>query len=615
MRFILILCSLIAFLTACGGGNTVSVDSSPTNVAITGFVIDGYIEGATVCLDVNENSACDTTEPTAVTDSDGKYSISYSGSTTGLHILALVPTTAKDKDDGGQTLAQAGKTAFTLQAPAPSSSSSNTHLTPLSTMVSQEMISSGSNDAATVETQLKAQMGITTSMLNYDFKALTSTANTQSAALTVALTKAIAAAQTALATNAAFKTALGTSDVASINVAAEKGARNLVKNNLLPLMIDKTTGGLSSTITTSGIVTAATTVANANSSSLAVQANAPKAEEPTDQTFIDGLFFGSTSSGSYIDGSGNEIQYSKLLTFGEIKANPSTSVMTRIKKVLVGNTWVDDYDRGSSYYLTDLGWRKDKITTGTSSKTANGFCGESYNAEDNTALSHVCLTYKKLSGKKVRTLFLDVCIDKSGNSIPGCDPDTVFPINSYSYIMNISYIQDAYRLYVDLSWGGFGSIFNPTQTTLTGFLSKMKETGLGVTIGDDCKTSLKVKEFDPVLMKGVFIFGDSSAYSCSNYPDFSKIDFTETRPFTFKERAGNKVVIFQTPIIYAINNPRNYSKNQFLGTYENSIHRGDYYPVGESIIYGDDGFQKLGNKALISTYLNMIGAPIFPYLP
>jgi len=100
MRLRLFYISLLAVLTACGGGGGGSADSSSSTVTIGGAVIDGYIEGATVCLDVNGNGACDTTEPKATTGSDGKYSISYSGSTTGLHVLTEVPSTAKDKDDG-----------------------------------------------------------------------------------------------------------------------------------------------------------------------------------------------------------------------------------------------------------------------------------------------------------------------------------------------------------------------------------------------------------------------------------------------------------------------------------------------------------------------------------
>ena len=61
-RFSLSALSLLTamLIAACGGGGTTS---SPTTLA--GKVIDGYITGATVCLDVNSNNTCDAGEPTA----------------------------------------------------------------------------------------------------------------------------------------------------------------------------------------------------------------------------------------------------------------------------------------------------------------------------------------------------------------------------------------------------------------------------------------------------------------------------------------------------------------------------------------------------------------------
>ncbi len=46
-------CGLTMLLSACGGG------SSNSDSSISGTVIDGYIEGAKVCLDANNNGLCD----------------------------------------------------------------------------------------------------------------------------------------------------------------------------------------------------------------------------------------------------------------------------------------------------------------------------------------------------------------------------------------------------------------------------------------------------------------------------------------------------------------------------------------------------------------------------
>lgn len=101
-----------ATLVACGGGSS----SSPTT--LSGEVIDGYIEGAIVCLDENGDGACGSSEPRAVTGANGSFNLSVTGSTEGKFIVVEVPATAKDSDDGGKTLAEAGKSAYVMATPA-----------------------------------------------------------------------------------------------------------------------------------------------------------------------------------------------------------------------------------------------------------------------------------------------------------------------------------------------------------------------------------------------------------------------------------------------------------------------------------------------------------------
>jgi len=610
MRLQLTSIALIAVLSACGGGGGGSASSTSSTVTIAGAVIDGYIEGAVVCLDVNGNSACDTTEPKATTDSNGNYSISYTGSTTGLHVLTEVPSTAKDKDDGGLTLAQAGKTAFTLQAPAPTASSTSTHVTPLSTMVSQEMVSSGSTNAATVETQLKTQLGITSNLLNYDFKASTSTANTNAAALAVAITQAISAAQTSLAGSDAFKTALGTTDTATIKAAAAQGAINLVMKNVLPQMVDKDTGGLSSTVSTASAMEAATAVATSNTSKMAVQANAPKGQNATLEAFVDGLVIGNTESGKYLNASGTPTSFTKLLKIGFMKVNSTTRTSSQIDKVLVGNQWFTRYDSGGDFFLTSKGWiaRADGLPGGPLGECAGG----PETAEGPT--TKICITKYDYSGKKVSTLLKDPCTNDNGNSISGCDVNTVFPANTSSYTATLSYSEETFKMWVSTTWDCYGSGLNPQQTTLSGFLSNMKANNVVQWIGNDCNVGFKVESFDPTTLSGVFSFGDYSKYNCSNASqNTSKVTFTSTAKFTSKERNGIKVIVYQVPMLFTKLNPDDGSQWKMFAAYENKIREGDYYPSGYSKTFGLDGSTKIGNKNLLNTYLTMIGAPAYPY--
>jgi hypothetical protein len=123
-------------LTACGGGGG---SSSP--LTLSGAVIDGYIKGATVCLDVNANGVCDTGEPTSTTDVKGAYSINVpvGTSVSGLHLIAVVPAGAVDSDTPGTPIANAYKLMAPVDMPAV--------ISPLTTVVSSEMIANGKSEA------------------------------------------------------------------------------------------------------------------------------------------------------------------------------------------------------------------------------------------------------------------------------------------------------------------------------------------------------------------------------------------------------------------------------------------------------------------------------------
>jgi hypothetical protein len=67
----------ISGLVACGGGgggsSTASTSATPTT--LSGKVIDGYIIGATVCLDINSNNKCDAGEPTTTSGENGAWTL------------------------------------------------------------------------------------------------------------------------------------------------------------------------------------------------------------------------------------------------------------------------------------------------------------------------------------------------------------------------------------------------------------------------------------------------------------------------------------------------------------------------------------------------------------
>ncbi len=153
-----------AVLVACGGGGGGGV-ALPKS--ISGVVLDGYIEGATVCLDLNANLQCDPNEPSAFTDKDGRYSLSYDGSLDGLLVLAVVPEGATDSDLGRITK------AFDLMSPAENALT----VTPITTLVAADMSARkvSADDAVKAVT---SQFGFRKPLLGYDLADSSTNCNT-----------------------------------------------------------------------------------------------------------------------------------------------------------------------------------------------------------------------------------------------------------------------------------------------------------------------------------------------------------------------------------------------------------------------------------------------------
>jgi len=141
-----------AVLTACGGGGGGTPGAS--TVSLSGVVADGYLTGAKVCLDKNENSVCDAGEPSATTGAGGKYTIDglTAADIAAYPVVAEVPATATDTDLPGSTV---GK-AFVLSTPK-----GNTTITPLSSLVHQELLATPALSAASAAANVQTAMAIT----------------------------------------------------------------------------------------------------------------------------------------------------------------------------------------------------------------------------------------------------------------------------------------------------------------------------------------------------------------------------------------------------------------------------------------------------------------------
>jgi hypothetical protein len=103
------LLSSTVVLTGCGssGGGTTPPDS---DTLVSGTAVDGYLKGATVCLDLNDNKYCDVaSEPYTLTDDAGEYSFTVttsqqSGITSSTKMIVSGGVDADTNENFNQTL-------------------------------------------------------------------------------------------------------------------------------------------------------------------------------------------------------------------------------------------------------------------------------------------------------------------------------------------------------------------------------------------------------------------------------------------------------------------------------------------------------------------------------
>ncbi len=185
-----------AALVACDGGADPAADmpAPPATVAFSGVVADGPLKDVKACYDLNDNGVCDTGEPTATTDTDGKYSFDVLATDAGKHaVLAMVPATAIDKDTGLPV-----GVAFTLKAPATGSAGTQAvFVSPLSTAVA-DISQDGGKTVAQASDEVKLALNLSVSPLA-DFTASNGNAD---AALAARAVGAVLITSTQLATAA-----------------------------------------------------------------------------------------------------------------------------------------------------------------------------------------------------------------------------------------------------------------------------------------------------------------------------------------------------------------------------------------------------------------------------
>ena len=113
LAWLVVLCSITWGLSGCGGGGGSSASAAPVPVA--GVAIDGLLKSAQAFLDLNDNGSYDEGEPTALTDSNGAFTLMATEAQKAAHsvvVLAIAGQTV-DQDNPGVAITK----SFTLLAP------------------------------------------------------------------------------------------------------------------------------------------------------------------------------------------------------------------------------------------------------------------------------------------------------------------------------------------------------------------------------------------------------------------------------------------------------------------------------------------------------------------
>ena len=98
----------VLIVSGCGSSN----DTPVVNPNVAGIAFDGPISGGTVCIDVNANKACDAGEPSATTDTFGKFDIANPTGASGTLLLIGGTDTGTQKPFIGTFSGPKGSTAL-----------------------------------------------------------------------------------------------------------------------------------------------------------------------------------------------------------------------------------------------------------------------------------------------------------------------------------------------------------------------------------------------------------------------------------------------------------------------------------------------------------------------
>ncbi|MBT4831821.1 MAG: hypothetical protein HON72_00420 [Porticoccaceae bacterium] len=614
------------FLAGCGGGGgSSSIGTEEALVAteseLTGKVIDGYISGATVCLDLNNNYTCDPDEPSALSGAGGSYTFTYEGTIPeGIQILADIPIGAVDEDLG------VVDKPYSMLAPA----AHPEVVTPLTTLVSQEIQSSaGQLTPEEAEKSVKLMLNIdeSDSLLGNDFVANEDT-DLQATATFVA--EVLAVAKDAITKNPA------TSELTSaqISKASVQTAKSITS--------DLIASGSSISLAIEDVAMEVTTVVTGQINNIVAASKSGDGEVVSlIQEIKEGNLIILSEGGNEID-EGGSIEYREGLEMefvyfpdaveGQL-VNITSAGNERVAMLVYdgprADTWVPiDWDDDVEYRIADTGkWTLTSDLESTGTKISEN-CAIFYETGIIEPSSEICFIRKDVSGKQVRDIVPDFCSDGQGGVLEGCDPLADLPSDSFVYDASLTIAENEfggeYILWGGDGWGGYLAAYANEDQTIQGFIDGfLGEPNRYASKGDDCNTAFRIKSYDTEDRSGLIEWADASDRDCNVGFVWADADTTETLPFTVEEVGSETILKTRTPVVLRVNNPDERDPYlifgqapNLLGEDEDGIYSGSFAPSGYKLTYaftGNVDYAIFASRVFVDFMLEQAGDPEFPY--
>jgi hypothetical protein len=151
----------VGLIAGCGGGGSSSGSgiTPAASTAVSGKVADGYLVNATVFLDKNNNYQLDAGEPSAITDSNGAYTLTMDPADVGKYPIVAIATKGVtiDKDTN---LPVTNSYVLSMPAAAISGTVNSNFISPISTVIREKMASNPDMTLTNAMIQLRNQMNL-----------------------------------------------------------------------------------------------------------------------------------------------------------------------------------------------------------------------------------------------------------------------------------------------------------------------------------------------------------------------------------------------------------------------------------------------------------------------